>query len=53
MCIGEFADSAAQPLQRVGLDRQAYIDRARASRWKTIATNATLIDGNKPGHLPA
>jgi hypothetical protein len=36
----------------VGLDPQ-FFERAQASLWKAIAANATLIDGNTPGHLPA
>lgn len=49
--VGEFAHVAAQAFQRVGLDRQTFIETSRVTLWKTIASTAALIDGNTIGHV--
>jgi hypothetical protein len=53
VCAGEFARLADQPLQRMAFDRQTFIEHSRIARWKNIAANAALIEGDTVGHIRA
>lgn len=50
---GEIDKLAAEPLSRLSVDREEFINRNRIWRLQEIARNASLINGKMLGHLPA
>jgi hypothetical protein len=48
---GDYLDTAGSPLQRLSIDREAFIHNSRIALWRDVAANSTRIEGDRIGHL--